>query len=132
MILTHLQLFSSKKIEKSAQNLRNTWKIAYFNPQKCFTPRPKRISTHVTSAINDLTAQSTATNMSRPPVKLGAKKLSQNCHPERSEGSGLPKREILRCAQNDVIRFEIVIKYIRFNGNDISRIWNYLNFLWNI
>jgi hypothetical protein len=28
-------------------------------------------------------------------------KLSQNCHPERSEGSGHQKYEILRFAQND-------------------------------
>jgi hypothetical protein len=30
---------------------------------------------------------------------------TQNCHPERSEGSGLSKREILRCAQNDILSF---------------------------
>jgi hypothetical protein len=49
---------------------------------------------------------------------MNYKKLSQNCHPfdklragsERSEGSGLSKREILRCAQNDIMRFEIVSK----------------------
>jgi len=46
------------------------------------------------------------------------KKLSQNCHPDperavgesNGEGSGLSKREILRCAQNDVMSFEIVYK----------------------
>jgi len=30
-----------------------------------------------------------------------AKSLSQYCHPERSEGSPLREKEILRCAQND-------------------------------
>jgi len=45
-----------------------------------------------------------------------------DCHSERlvrrsfseggSEGSGLSKREILRCAQNDTLRFEIVSKII--------------------
>jgi len=47
------------------------------------------------------------------------KKLSQNCHPfdklragsERSEGSGLGKRGILRSAQDDIVPFEIVSKY---------------------
>ena len=40
------------------------------------------------------------------------KKLSQICHPERSEGSGVPENEILRYAQNDICSFEIVSKTI--------------------
>jgi hypothetical protein len=47
---------------------------------------------------------------------LTTKKLSQNCHPDperavgesNGEGSGLSKRKILRCAQNDTLCFEIV------------------------
>jgi len=39
-----------------------------------------------------------------------SEKVSQICHPERSEGSGLGKREILRSAQNDMWSFEVVSK----------------------
>ena len=36
------------------------------------------------------------------PLERNREKLFQNRHPERNEGSGLSKREILRCAQNDI------------------------------
>ena len=38
---------------------------------------------------------------SRPEGGSLDKSFSQNCHPERSEGSRVMKYEILRCAQND-------------------------------
>jgi len=38
------------------------------------------------------------------------KRLSQICHPGRSEGSGSGEYEILRCAQNDIRTFEIISK----------------------
>ena len=37
-------------------------------------------------------------------------RLSQICHPERSEGSAVSENEILRCAQNDIWSFQIVSK----------------------
>ncbi|HLB74978.1 MAG TPA: hypothetical protein VJJ98_13230, partial [Sedimentisphaerales bacterium] len=43
-------------------------------------------------------------------LQSSTKKLSQICHPERSEGSGGGRYEILRCPQNDIGSSEIVSK----------------------
>jgi hypothetical protein len=46
---------------------------------------------------------------------MSNKGLSRYCHPERSEGSGLAKREILRCAQNDILPFRLISRR-RYGG----------------